>query len=249
VDGRRRTVLLTRPQAASERLAERLEKAGLQPLIAPALRIDPVTDPRGLPAAPSHLAFTSMPAVQRYATLTDDRRAAVFAVGTSTAQAAREAGFAEVLAADGSSRSLLDLIRIHVPREAGLILHPRGRESVGDIAATLSAEGRVAAERVLYAAEPVLSLPGLALRALTNDAVGWGPFFSARSVRALADLLPARSLAGCRHMRCVAISPRVAAELAGVGAQVIVAVDHPSEEAVMQRVESDARNALDPSEP
>jgi uroporphyrinogen-III synthase len=56
------------------------------------------------------LAFTSVNGVEAFARLSAERRSPVFAVGDRTARAAREAGFADVVSADGDVEALAALI-------------------------------------------------------------------------------------------------------------------------------------------
>jgi uroporphyrinogen-III synthase len=134
-----RRVWITRAQPGAARTAARLTALGFEPVVAPLLALRPLPD--ALDAAPdlasvAALAFTSPNGVSAFAALTPDLRdLPVFAVGDATAEAAREAGFADARSAAGDVHDLARLIAA-TPID-GLILAPGAREPAGDLPALL----------------------------------------------------------------------------------------------------------------
>ncbi|MFI0395805.1 uroporphyrinogen-III synthase [Paracoccus jiaweipingae] len=162
-------VLLTRPQAASDRFAAMLPQ-GMRALIAPLMTIAPVAfDPALLDAARG-LVFTSEHAV---AMAGAGRGRPALCVGPRTAAAARARGFA-VTEGPGDALRLEPLIRAAGP---GLV-HPHGRH----VARVLPVPGVVVYDQI---AQPL----DAAARALLDDSAARVivTLFSPRSARLLAQ--------------------------------------------------------------
>jgi uroporphyrinogen-III synthase len=115
-------VLVTRPAPDSEATAEALRRRGFEPMLAPMLvfqampfQIEPSRDFRGL-------ILTSTNALRAIADhpLPRLQGLPVFAVGARTAQAAREAGFRDIRAAEGDAASLRELIAASAPERRGV---------------------------------------------------------------------------------------------------------------------------------
>ena len=136
-------LVVTRPQADSERTAAVLRARGHEVLVAPLLRVEPVAaDLSGtwgaviITSANAPGAIAGNPACKALFNLP------LFAVGRRSADAARQAGFADVTSAGGDVRDLVQLIAerhadisddtIHF---RGLIARPDGA-AAHDIAGT-----------------------------------------------------------------------------------------------------------------
>lgn len=102
------SVLITRPRADSERIAELLHRDGIAAFIWPLTEIRFIDG--AVPPEPAALAITSSNAVAGYSRLTRDRTATVYCVGNRTAETARMAGFEDVQSADGDFAALVGLI-------------------------------------------------------------------------------------------------------------------------------------------
>ncbi len=105
-------VLVTRPEPRAHASAARLSLAGYEPLVLPLTRIDALAVPQSIPEVTA-VAATSANAVRNaapglVATLSDT---VAFAVGDQTAQAMREAGFDNVVSAQGDATSLAALVK------------------------------------------------------------------------------------------------------------------------------------------
>jgi len=106
-------VVVTRPQADSERTAAALEALGHEVLVTPLMRIEPVA--ADLAGTWSAIVITSANALQAVP-VTAAKTLPVFAVGDRSAEAARQAGFAEVSSANGDIK---DLVRLVAARAVG----------------------------------------------------------------------------------------------------------------------------------
>lgn len=115
-------VVVTRPKHTGEKTAATLHEMGHDAVLLPLVTAEHDCDAaRTALAAPwSALTVTSAQALAVLAEAKIDLRPfakkVVFAVGEATATAAREAGFATVLAADGYGESLARLIGQHIGR-------------------------------------------------------------------------------------------------------------------------------------
>lgn len=231
------TILLTRPQAQSEALAERLSALGWTCLIAPLLRYEPLPPPPGFDALLSGagaLAFTSANGVRAFAAASARRDLPVHAVGDATAEAARDAGFAKIDSASGDAAALARRILAAQPR--GPVLHVRGEEARGDLVAGLRAEGLAADEAVLYAMRAAQALPQPAVRALASGEAEAAAFYSPRTARVFADLARLAGLAPLSSLRAAAISAAAAEPLSGLGLAATTVAETPDSESMLRAI-------------
>ncbi|MDO5621207.1 MAG: uroporphyrinogen-III synthase [Paracoccus sp. (in: a-proteobacteria)] len=194
------TILLTRPQAASERFAARLK--GLAVVISPILRIVPVDHDGAALAAARGLVFTSEHAV---AAAGPGRGRVAYCVGPRSGAVARAAGF-QVIEGPGDAIRLEPILQAALEQGIELI-HPHGRH----IARDLPVSGMV-----VYDQMPV-PLNDRAC-ALLNDPAARVilPLFSPRSATLLAqaaqDAVQGGAVQGAgAALELVAISPAAAA--------------------------------------
>lgn len=203
-----RRLVVLRPEPGASATVARARKLGLDALAMPLFAIRPLAwdapDPGGFDA----LLLTSANAVRQAGDkLASYRSLPVWAVGQSTAAAAREAGFVDVTPGEGGVEALLAAI----PRGLRL-LHLAGRDR-----AAVAGPGQAITVVPVYAAD-ALDEPGDL--SLLEGAVAL--VHSARAGRRLAELAADRGI-DRRSVRLVAIS-EAAAQAAGSGwAEVAVA--------------------------
>jgi uroporphyrinogen-III synthase len=204
--GDARRIWVTRASPGAEATAERLEALGWTPLVDPLLAVrdlSPVLDLSGVAA----LAFTSLNGVNAFARLDPDRTRRVFAVGDRTAAAARAAGFATVMSADGDVEALAALIIAEAAGLDGAVLHPGALEPAGDLLSPLTAAGITARRLAVYETVTRRPAPETLANFETLDAV---LLHSPRAARILAGLLVDRPAPG---LRALCLSSAVAAPL------------------------------------
>ena len=190
-------VLLTRPRAASDRVARTL--APLRCVISPLLAYEC----SGQAPAADGLLFTSAQGVAAWVAAGGRTGRPAWCVGPRTAAAARVAGFGPV----AHAADVAGLARL-VPDDAPPLVHARGRHIAGDLAGALRARGLTVAEAVLYEAVP-RPLSGAARTAIRAGPVV-APVYSPRSARLLGNEWPRAALG---HMVAVALSAAVAEAL------------------------------------
>jgi uroporphyrinogen-III synthase len=153
-------IWITRAEPEARRTAEAVAAAGHRPLISPLIQIAPLASASdGLAKAligVGALAFTSANGVRAFAALRpiSDRHLPVYAVGGATARAAREAGFATVIDADGDAAALARRIAAKDARPNGVVLHPGALEPAGDLVGDLRRRGLSARFVAVYETLP-----------------------------------------------------------------------------------------------
>jgi len=204
----RRLIWITRAEPAASTSAARLRALGHIPLVLPLLEVRPITtevpDLTGIGA----LAFTSANGVRIFAQLSETRALPVFAVGAACAQAARAAGFRQVLSADGDVAALAAGIASRAEEFRGPVLHPAATEPAGDLAGALAQAGVQARTLPIYETAPVTP-PAAALdQALKAEAA---LLYSPKAARQLAVLMRGRQAPA---LRALCLSKAVAKPLA-----------------------------------
>jgi uroporphyrinogen-III synthase len=221
-------IVVTRPQADGEHTATVLEALGHEVLVAPLMRIEPVAV--ALAGTWSAIVITSANALQA-AAAPELKSLPVFAVGSRTAEAARQAGFAVVSAANGDTK---DLVRLIAARSAGAkapLLYLAGEDRAGDLVAELATQGIRAQMKIAYraVAEPFPTVLAAALDAGDVDAV---LHFSRRSAELFIQGAKASGVAGpAEDVRHLCLSAQVAEPLAG--ASRIAIAPRPEEAALI----------------
>ena len=199
-------IWITRAEPGASRTAARLRDMGFEPIIAPLLAIENLTPPVPDLASVAALAFTSLNGVAAFAALTRERDRPVFAVGDATAQAARDAGFADVRSASGDLHALARLIASELSE--GVVLIPQAETPAGDFDAALVLAGarHVSIQPlIVYRARPTtVAAP------TTSDAV---LVHSPRAAKILAEQGGAR----LSHALTACISAAAAAPLVALG--------------------------------
>ena len=232
-------LVVTRPQADGERTARGLRARGHQVLVAPLMRVEPVTAdcsggwgalivtsanaPGALAADPARAALLKLP---------------VFAVGRRSADAARQAGFSDVTAAGGDVRDLVRLIAERRADASGPLLYLAGEDRAADLIGELSVHGIAAEMRIVYRAVTTPFPPEL-IAALKNGEIDAVLHFSRRSAdNYLAGARAAGLLAQALAPRHVCLSAAIADPLTGAGASRIVIAARPDEAALLDLVDA-----------
>ena len=150
------SILITRPDSAGSRFAERLRAAldsDVNMVLSPLMRIEPCGELPDLTAIET-LIFTSRNGLEAFARISDQREIPCYTVGDATANVARSIGMIATSCGGDADALVVQMLAHGVP---GPCLHIRGEHGVGDIAARLTAMGVQTNEAVLYRqmAEPL----------------------------------------------------------------------------------------------
>jgi uroporphyrinogen-III synthase len=194
-----RPLLVLRPQPGADATARRAVALGLKPVVAPLFEIRPVDWDDPDPDRFDALLVTSANAIRHGGTaLARYRHLPLVAVGNATAEAARTAGFGDILAGQGDGAAA---VKLAVGQGKTRLLHLAGREHVDLGHPTVSIE-----RRIVYAAEAVAVLPEGARAALDADAIAL--LHSGRAATLFHALVDAAGLARDR-ITLVALSDAV----------------------------------------
>jgi uroporphyrinogen-III synthase len=244
-------VLVTRPEPHAAATAARLAAMGHAPVLAPMLHVVPRRDVQIGLGDVAAIALTSRTAVAATAALARGRadlaplyRIPVFTVGAATAEAARAAGFEQVLSADGAVPDLVRLIRLHLRPADGAVLHLAGEARAGEVAEPLYRAGYSSGVSVVYEAVQVERLPDSVAGDLAAGRLDAVLIYSARTAEALvgaverADLMPALARLPCLGLSAAALAP-----LAEAGLPDLRAAAAPNENALFALLQGLAAGA------
>ncbi len=224
------TVWITRAEPGAAATARRVAEQGWRPVVSPLLEIRPLPDARVDLDGVAALAFTSANGVRAFAEVCPVRDIRVFAVGSGTAEAAKIAGFRQVLFADGDVDSLAARIAARRSELRGVVLNPGAAEPAGDLVGSLEAVGVEARRVVLY--EAVVSPPTAEFleRLPELDVV---LLHSPRAAKALAVALRGRDVS---HLRLVCLSGNVAKPVARMKVREVARAPFPIEAALLNLI-------------
>jgi len=228
-------MLVTRPEPDAQATSERLAALDIASDIAPLMTRQTLPAHLPPPQGFAAIALTSSNALRALSDL--DATAAlkdkpVFAVGDRTAHEARQLGFGQVSAADGTLESLATTIAL--ARLDGPVFYPAGKHLSGDLAHALAPHGLMVVTVPVYemVAETALP-PGLAGQ-LAAGSFGAVLFYSRRTAEIFSTLAtPVIAEAARRQLPVICLSENVATPLVESHFSRVLLADHPSEEAMM----------------
>ncbi len=208
-------VIVFRPEPGATRTAEALRQRGHHPVVSPALeeRVLAVDDQASRLA--TAIVFTSPRAPALLAAAGVSHRPA-YAVGPTTAEAARLAGFQDVVSGPSGGKALAALIADQRRPAEGALLHACGAEANHDLESALQANGFQIRRMELYAHVFASHLSVQARAALQSSppkaqaAIVTSPRTASATERLLADAGLARVRAS---LTVYAMSAEIAARL------------------------------------
>lgn len=227
-------LLVTRPRDDAEALAGMLSALGHVPILAPVMSVRTIGGPPLPLDGVQAMLATSANGVRAVAARTGRRDVTLFAVGPQTADAARMAGFARVVSADGDAAALVETIAKSANPGNGKLLHAAGAETAGRVQQSLQARGFSVETAVLYEAVPAEALAPEALEALRGGTADGVVLFSPRSARIFAALVAAAGLgSACAKLAAFCISTATASALAPLAFGRVVIAAEPNQAAML----------------
>lgn len=222
------STLLTRPQTQGDRFATALAQRFGNRL---SVTVSPLIAPRFLAPQIPATPYTALILTSETGALSAARHpnlpARAYCVGDRTAATARSLGLMAV-SADGDASALMALIRASAER--GPLLHLRGQDARGDIAATLSAAGIPTDEAIAYDQHPQ-RLTSQARALLDEPVPVLLPLFSPRTATILATQGPFKA-----PLWIAALSPAVAKAAAPLNPARQVTADAPNADALLTAI-------------
>ena len=235
-------VLVTRPHPDAEATASALRAKGLEVLLAPMLRFEPVAFHDDGDARYGAVIVTSANALRGIAPHLEGSRLLklpLFAVGEHTAAAAHRAGFDNVIPANGDAASLRDSVLASVKakelKKASLLLYLAGADLARDLAGELDERGFTVVTHTTYRMIPVSSLPREACEAFAASGIEAVLHYSRRSARAFLDAARAGGveISALAIPQCC-ISAAVASVVRDAGATQVMAAASSDENALFE---------------
>jgi uroporphyrinogen-III synthase len=233
-------ILVTRPQPDNDATGAALRASGYAVLAAPMLRFERVMLNLDAAAPPDAVIVTSANALRALAeqpALPALLQLPLFAVGDRTAQAARDAGFAQVVSAKGDAGALRDGV-VKRAKKLGLkngasLLYLAGADLSRDLAGELGAHGFHVVTQTTYRMAPVAGLPDDVIAAFAAGTIDAVTHYSRRSARAFFQAaghdgveISALALPHC------CLSEAIAAVARDAGASQVIAAATPDEAAL-----------------
>jgi uroporphyrinogen-III synthase len=235
-------VLVTRPHPDGEATAAGLRAKGLDVLLAPMLRFEPVAFHDDMDARYGAVIVTSANALRGIEPhLAGSRllKLPLFAVGEHTASAARRAGFGHVIPAHGDATSLRDLMLASVKakalKKASTLLYLAGADLARDLAGELGERGFSVVTSTTYRMNPVASLPHEVCDAFAANRIEAVLHYSRRSARAFLDATRTAGveISALAIPQCC-ISDAVALIVRDAGATQVMVARSPDENALFE---------------
>lgn len=213
-----------------------IRSLGHKPLIAPVLAIRPLRH-APLDKAPDALIFTSTHGVQHHIFELARAETPVYAVGRRTAMTARDAGYRNVLSADGNVSDLEALVAKTAPPGCSIV-HMGAAAPAGNLALDLGARGFSTRHVAVYES---IAIPPDELRPALA-ALPWIDGITVHSPKAARHL--AAFLTDCGDLwrgTAFCISDAAAAPIESVTASPVLIAHRPTEEALIDLVTSSDR--------
>jgi uroporphyrinogen-III synthase len=191
-------ILVTRPLPDGESTAGALRARGFEVLLAPMLRFEPVAFHDDGDTSYGAVVVTSANALRAIAPRLSGSpllKLPLFAVGEHTADAARAAGFANVISANSDAAGLRDRVLASVKAKAlkktSPLLYLAGADLARDLPGELGERGFTVVTQTTYRMVAVPSLPEETRRAFTANEISAVLHYSRRSARAFIEAVRA----------------------------------------------------------
>jgi uroporphyrinogen-III synthase len=187
-------ILVTRPAPDNDKTAHALAARGFEALLSPTLRFEAMAfyDDHG--AAYDGVILTSANAVRAIENHEFKKRLVdlpSFAVGEHTAEAARLAGFKNIISAKGDAGALRDAVtksaKAKTIKAGATLCYLAGADLARDLAGELGDRGFTVITHTAYRMIPVPSFPDAVIEAFRTGGIEAVLHFSRRSARAFLE--------------------------------------------------------------
>ena len=231
--------LVTRPVDEAERVAALLHARGHDVVLAPLLRIETIENADFGPGPWAGILLTSANALRALAPHRRNELSSlpVFAVGSRTAEAARTAGFSNIIAAEGNAADLAPLTAERLGHVRAPLLYLAGNDRARDLAGDFDTHNIPVQTVVVYRAVAASRLPPAARQTLQADSLDGVLHYSRRSAAIFLDCATADGLTEqARALTHYCLSVRVAEPLIAAGASDIGIASRPEDSALLELI-------------
>jgi uroporphyrinogen-III synthase len=233
-------LIVTRPAEDAERQAARLCALGHEALTLPLMQVvyQPVT-PLQLDGVQALIATSrnALRGLAHNAAFAEATLLPLYCVGESTADFARELGFARVFAGEGTAKELVPLIGQSLDPGAGPLLYLTGHHLAFDLETPLKSEGFLIPRLILYDTREIGAVGARRLADALHQGVDGVILMSPRTSTIFAGLLKKFNLeqeAGA--ITCYCYSDAIARPLREINGLTIAVSSHPTEEDLMELI-------------
>lgn len=235
-------VLVTRPAPDNAATAVALRARGFEVVLAPMLVFQSLPFRHDSSAKYRGVILSSTNAIRAIAAhpmLAQLQALPVFAVGATTAQAARDAGFRDVRAAEGDANALRELIAANVPRTRGsTLLYPSAADVSRDLKGELGLRGIEVVALPVYRMAAIDEFSASAQDAFAHNAIEAVSHYSRRSALAFVSATRRAGLEiSALALPQVCLSDQIAAALRDAGAERAVVAKAPNETELLDALE------------
>jgi uroporphyrinogen-III synthase len=225
--------LITRPEEDAAKIATLLHARGHETIIAPLLSVRFHDGPEiSLDNIQAVLA-TSANGVRALARRTARRDVPLFAVGPQTEEEARKTGFQTIRNANGDSRALAAATAQWASPKEGALLHAKGAEGDGTLAALLKPHGFDLRSAVVYDVAAARELPKDVRDRISGGALDAALFYSPRSARVFGDCVVNAGL-DVGSLIAICISEATGSALAPLAFREIRIAAAPNQDALLE---------------
>lgn len=231
----RGSVLITRPETDSYNVAQEIEALNYHVICEPFLNV--VFDEITLPDLNDYagLVFTSANGVRALSNQTTNFDIPVFCVGNQTYDMAVQAGFTNVLNANGTLNDLAELISTHTASKQ--YLYVRARDVSNDLTALVK-DVRIE-EIIAYHADLIEEISPLSRQIMMRGEVDYILFFSKRTAHAFVqwiknDPQSASIAAALKHTRALCLGDSMVECLSVITWKDIQVAPHPNRQGLLK---------------
>src|ERR1700744_5950578 len=239
-------ILVTRPLPDGESTARGLRAQGFEVLLAPMLRFEPVVFHDDGDASYGAVVVTSANALRAIAPRLSGSpllKLPLFAVDEHTADAARGAGFANVISAKSDAAGLRDRVLAGVKaktlKKTSPLLYLAGADLARDLPGELGERGFTVVTQTTYRMAAVADLPDETREAFAADEVNAVLHYSRRSAQAFISAVRTAGVEiSALSLPQFCLSAGIATVLRDAGAAQVIVASSPDEDALFVALES-----------
>lgn len=190
-------ILLTRPKKLSKKIAENLAKKNISSLIQPLFSIVQVQNLEPINQKIQTVLITSSAAIFALEKLAISKDVLILAVGRKTALAIKKVGYKNVLFANNSAASLLDLALEKLTKNNDLIIYLAGENIALDLAEKLGDQNFNAYKIVAYKTVASEKFVTTTIDSIKNNEVSEVWIYSKNSLKIFYQLARKHNLLEC----------------------------------------------------
>ncbi|MBF0096836.1 MAG: uroporphyrinogen-III synthase [Magnetococcales bacterium] len=241
-----RTILITRPEPEATNTARLVQACHGRPLLAPALTIQPPTDPLPLQQALQHCINPPHPYQAIVITSINAARAVLqqlpnhanpppfFVVGKQSATLLQQAGWPVLLPPNAAGgEALASFMQQWATTSHPHVLFPQAAIGRDELHNQLTQAGWQVERVEAYRAEPITTLPAEVQEALQQEKVDAILFFSSRSAHAFLDALPNKDISYLKRPILAVISPVTGQSVRATGLTVAVTAQEATTQSLL----------------